>query len=145
MSFGGGVDPCCVRAGFAVDVGYGEGPEGDEIDAGDEFAGEGGQELPMPAEEPGEDAGHAKVEDIVRRESRAFDEQGEDNELDDVGQDGEQQRGLHARAGRDAEVAGAGFGGMDRCGHKESIRQFNGGGKRARAGQARSLFGVITS
>jgi hypothetical protein len=34
---------------------------------------------------------------------------------------------------------------MDRCGHKESIRQFNGGGKRARAGQARSLFGVITS
>jgi hypothetical protein len=25
---------------------------------------------------------------------------------------------------------------LDRCGHKESIRQLDGGGKRARAGQA---------
>jgi len=82
------VDGCCAGAGFAVDVGYGEGPERDEVDAGDEFAGEGGQELPVPAEEPGENASHGEVEDVVGGRGGALEEDGEDDELQDVGQDG---------------------------------------------------------
>ena len=40
-----------MRAGFAIDVGDGKGPQGHEVDTGYELGGERGQELPMAAEE----------------------------------------------------------------------------------------------
>jgi len=88
-----------ARAGFAVDVRDGEGPERHEVDAGDELAGKRGQELPMPAQKPGEDAGHGSVDDVVIGRVRAFKEDGEEDELHDVGDNRQSEGCLHARAG----------------------------------------------
>ena len=46
---------------------------------------------------------------------------GKHNDLDNVGEDCQQQGGLHARAGRDAEIALAWGNGLGCFGHKESI------------------------
>ena len=106
---------------FAVDVGDGQGPEWREVDSGDEFAGKRGQKLPVPAQKPGEDTGHAKVDDVVGRRFYSCEENREENDLDNIGEDCQQQRGLHARAGRDAEVALAWGDGLRCFGHTQSI------------------------
>ena len=78
-----------ARAGFAVDVGDGKGPEGNEVDTGYELAGKRRQKLPVPAEQPGKNAGHADVEEIVGGRIEAFDQDGEKDDLEDVSEDGE--------------------------------------------------------
>jgi len=78
-----------LRARFAIDIGDGECPERDEVDTRDEFGGEGGKELPMPAEKVGEQAADAEVEDVVDGRLGALDDPGEDGNLEDVGDDGE--------------------------------------------------------
>ena len=104
-----------MRSGFAIDVGDGERPERNQVDAGDELGGEGRQELPVPAEEKGEQAADAEVEDIVGRRLSAFDDPGEDGDLKDVGDDGEDHGDAQARTGGDfdgfaIEVSGRGHG-----------------------------------
>jgi hypothetical protein len=62
-----------VAFGLAIDVGDGERPQRDEVDAGDQLAGEGGQELPVPAEQEVEDASHDDVDPVSQRRLGALD------------------------------------------------------------------------
>lgn len=94
-----------ARAGFAIDVSDGEGPERHEVDSGDELGGKGGEELPVPAEEVGEQAADTEVEDVVDGRLGAFDDPGEEGNLEDVGDDGEDHRDAQARAGGDFDGA----------------------------------------
>jgi hypothetical protein len=90
-----------LRAGFAIDVGDSEGPERDEFDAGDKLGGEGGQELPVPAEEPGEQAADAEVDYVVGRRCGAFEDKRKDGDLENVRDDGEDHGDAQARTGGD--------------------------------------------
>lgn len=58
----------------AINVGDGEGPAGEQIGSGDKLGEQGGQKLPVPAEQVGQNRRHAKVQHVVRRRSGAFDE-----------------------------------------------------------------------
>jgi len=102
-----------LRAGFAIDVGYGEGPERDEFDAGDKFGGEGREELPVPAEEPGEEAADTEVDYVVGWRCGAFEDKGKDGDLKDVCNDGQDHGDAQAWTGGDfdgfaIEVSGRG-------------------------------------
>ena len=90
-----------LRAGFAIDVGDSEGPERDKVNTGDELGGEGGQELPVPAEEVGEQAADTEVKDVVDGRFGALNDPGEDGDLEDVGDDGHDHGDAQTRTGRD--------------------------------------------
>ena len=109
-----------ARAGFAVDVGDGEGPQGSQIDSGDEFDEEGGQELPVPAEQVAEQARYAEIENIVGGELGAGNEEGEQDELHQVSEDSHDKGCFHARARGDGDSVGR-VGLIRRCRHTESI------------------------
>ena len=94
---------------FAVDVGDGEGPEGNEGDAGDELDGEGGSELPVPAEEQAEGDAENSVDNVVGRGESAFDEERETDELHEVCRDGEDEGKLESRARQETERGGFGL------------------------------------
>jgi len=100
-----------LRAGLAINVGHGESPERNELDSGDELGGEGGQELPVKAEEPCEQAADAEIDDVVWGRCAAFDDKWEDRELQDVGRDGQDHGDAQARTGRDFDGAGIGVSG----------------------------------
>ena len=87
----------------------------------------------MPAQQPGEDAGHASVEDVVGGRFGSGEEDGEENDLDNVSQDGERQGCFHARAGRDADGGLAWWNGLRGIGHRESIEGVDRGTGNARA------------
>jgi len=110
---------CCadgdLRAGFAIYIGDCEGPEGDELDSGNQLGGEGGQKLPVPAEEIREQAADTEVDDIVWGRCATFEDEGKDGNLQDVGGDGEDHGDAQARTGGDfdgfaIEVSGRGHG-----------------------------------
>lgn len=110
-----------ARARFAVDVGDGKRPEGSEIDPGDELGEERGRKLPVPAEEVGEQAAYTEIDQVVWRRFRTRYEERKDNELDEVGEDGEEERGFHARAGCDCNFALNRIGLPRPCSHAFSI------------------------
>jgi len=104
-----------LRAGFAIYVGNGEGPEGNKLHAGDELGGERGQELPMPAEKESEQAACAEIENIVGGRRGALNHEGKDSELEYVGNDGRDHGDAQARTcgdfdGLGIEVSGRGHG-----------------------------------
>lgn len=86
-----------LRAGFAIDIGDGESPERNEVDTGDQFSGEGGQELPMPAEKPCEETSDTNVEDVIRGKCSALEDRWEDGDLQDVGNDSHDHGDAQAR------------------------------------------------
>lgn len=88
---------------FAVDVGDGEGPEGEQVGDGDEFGENGGKKFPVPAEKRDEHGGHDEIEDVVSRREGAFREHRKDDELKRVGRDREDKRSPEARAFRERE------------------------------------------
>ena len=102
-----------LRASFAIDVGDGKGPERDEFDSRDKLCGEGRQELPVPAEEPGEQAADAEVDYIVGGRCGAFEDKRKDGDLENVGDHGQDHGDAQARTGGDfdgfaMEVSGRG-------------------------------------
>lgn len=69
----------------------------------------------MPAEEECEQAADGEIEDVVNGGLGAFDDPGEDGDLEDVGDDGEDHGDAQARTGGDfdgfaIEVSGRGHG-----------------------------------
>ena len=74
---------------LAIDVGNSQRPQRNQVDAGDKLAEERGRELPVPAEEPGEQAGDAEIEHVVNRRSGSRNENRKDSELDYIGHDGD--------------------------------------------------------
>ncbi len=86
-----------LRAGLAIYVGDGESPERDEVDTRDKLGGEGGKELPVPAEKESEQAADGEIEDVVDRRFGALDDPGENGDLKDVGDDGHDHGDAQAR------------------------------------------------
>ena len=78
------------------------GPAREERDAGDELRCEGEREPPPEAEHDEEDDGGHRVEGVVEGRGRAFDERGEDRDLEEVGGggDGESEGLALARNGQ---------------------------------------------
>jgi hypothetical protein len=104
-----------LRAGFAIDVGDSERPERDELHSGDELGREGGQELPMKAEKVSEQAADTEVDDVVWGGCAAFEDEGKDGNLEDVGENSEDHGDTQTRTGGDfdgsvIEVSGRGHG-----------------------------------
>ena len=65
--------------GFAVDVGDGERPERNEVDAGDEFGEEGWEKFPVPTEEVNHQGSDAEIENVIGGREASGDEHGEDD------------------------------------------------------------------
>lgn len=89
---------------FAVDVDYGHGPEGNQIDSGDQLGEERWEELPVPAQQMRQQSGYAEVEDVVGGREGAFGEHGEDDQLQGVGQHGDEHGRFELRAGRNDDA-----------------------------------------
>src|ERR1039458_6609462 len=51
--------------GLAVDVGDGERPERNQVDTGDEFGEERGQEFPVPSQQVNHEGSDAEIEDAI--------------------------------------------------------------------------------
>ena len=84
--------------GFAPHIGYGERPEGDEIDSWHELDEEGRQEFPMPAEQFDHHGGYAQIQQIVGGRHRACDEGWEDSDLQNVGHNGQRHGSYKLRS-----------------------------------------------
>ena len=87
--------------GFAPDAGDGDGPEGDEIDAGDEFDEKRRQKLPVPSQQAHHHGGDAEVEQIVSGRESACYKRGENNELKGIRDNGQQHGQAKLRTGGD--------------------------------------------
>jgi hypothetical protein len=88
---------------FAVDVGHGDGPERNQIDAGDEFGEERGQEFPVPSEQVNHQRSNAQVEDVIGGRKASGYEHGEDDKLEGVGGDGQEHGAAKVWAGRNGD------------------------------------------
>jgi len=108
---------------FAVNVGDGERPERNEIDSRHELGEKRRRELPVPAEEKGEHAGDAEIEDIVSGRGGALDEERKDGDLEYVREDREREGCFDARAGGDGDGVLVRVRGLERKLHKESMDQ----------------------
>jgi hypothetical protein len=78
-------------------------PTGDQINTGNKFNKKRWQELPVPAKKVNQDRCHAQVEEIVSGRSRALDEKGEDNELEHIGDHGQNHCSSQARSRRNGD------------------------------------------
>jgi len=106
---------------FAVHVGDGERPERNKIDARHELGEKRRRELPVPAEEKGEQAGDAEIEDVVRGRGGALDEERKNNDLEYIREDGEDEGCFEAWAGGDGDGVLVRAHGLERPLHIESI------------------------
>lgn len=85
--------------GLAIDVGHGQRPERNQIDAGDEFGKERWQKFPVPAEQVNQDGSDAEIEQVIGgRESSGY-KQGEDYKLECIRNDGQHHGGSKVWAG----------------------------------------------
>jgi hypothetical protein len=88
---------------FAIDVGHGDRPERNQIDAGDEFGEERWEELPVLSEQVNHQRSNAQGEDVIGRRKSSGYERGEDDKLECVGGDGQQHGGTKVWAGRNGD------------------------------------------
>lgn len=97
-SLAGAFDGDGKAPGLAVDIGDGQGPERDQVDARDELGRKGGQELPVPAQEIDEKAANAEVESVFGRRAGTFNKKRNDGELQRIRKKGDHESDADAEA-----------------------------------------------
>jgi hypothetical protein len=89
--------------GLPIDVRNRQCPEWHQIGSGYELGKKRWQKFPVPAQKVNQRGCHTEVEYVIRGRQSAFDEQGKDDDLERVRNDGQHHGGLKARTRGDCD------------------------------------------